>query len=187
MGEAIQITRNDALFVIVDIQEKLARQMPDQENVIKNTEKLLKAAQRLQIPFIFTEQYPDGLGKTIPELEQFQSNVEPIDKMTFCCCGEERFLNALSIENRNNILIIGMEAHICVMQTGLDLMNRGYMVGVVQDAVCSFKHNDKEIALNHLHDSGALIVTTEMILYELLVKAGTDDFKDLLPILKDRS
>ena len=186
MKNTVLFTKENTLLVIVDIQDKLARQMPDKETVLKNTGKLIKVIQKLQIPCIYTEQYPAGLGRTVPELEQYLLDVEPIDKLSFSCCQDDRFMNALSIENRSNILLTGMETHICVMQTGLELLTNEYAVGIVQDAVCSYSNNDDNIALSRLQDSGAVIVTTEMILYELLKKAGTDDFKALLPVLKDR-
>ena len=186
MKEAGIFTRDNSLLIVVDIQEKLAHRMPDKEKVLKNSGKLIQVTRRLEIPVIVTEQYPKGLGRIVPELESLVMDTEPIDKISFSCCLEDRFINALAIENRNHILITGMEAHICVMQTALDLVNNGYTAGVVQDAVCSFHQNDMDIALERMHAAGVILVTTEMVIYELLRKAGTEDFKALLPMLKER-
>ncbi|MFC1729259.1 hydrolase [candidate division KSB1 bacterium] len=186
MGLNSVFTRTNTLLIIIDIQEKLAKTMSGLDCVVKNTIKLIRAARLLQVPIMVTEQYPEGLGRTLPELESLLINAEPIEKLTFSCCLEERFNNALSIESRSHIIIAGMEAHICVLQTALDLRERGYVAGVVQDAVCSYNRNDMDAALNRMRDEGVKILTTEMVLYELLRRAGTDEFKALLPLLKDR-
>jgi len=186
MGNTVMFTRENSLLVIVDIQEKLARTMRDRDRVVRNTAKLIRAARELSVPLMVTEQYPDGLGRTLPELESLLINAEPIDKMTFSCCREDRFTNALSIENRSHIIVCGMEAHICVMQTALDLRHRDYSVGVVQDAVCSFNQRDFEIAVDRMRDEGVRMLSTEMIIYELMHKAGTEEFKALLPVMKNR-
>lgn len=186
MEKATLFSRDNTLLVVVDVQTKLADTMDRKERVVRNIGKLIRVAKELQLPIVVTEQYPKGLGKTLPELESLLIDAEPIEKVTFSCCMEERFINALAIENRRNILITGMEAHICVMQTALDLLNREYTAGIVQDAVCSYNQNDMDIAMMRMRGSGVLMTTTEMIIYELLRTAGTEEFKKLLPILKDR-
>jgi len=186
MNQPVSFSRDNSLLIIVDIQDKLARTMPELERVVRNTGKLLHAARRLQVPVMVTEQYPDGLGRTLPELESLLINTEPISKMTFSCCGDSRFTDALAIENRSSILLAGMETHICVIQTALDLKSRGYTVGVILDAVCSYNRRDMNTAVMRMRDEGVVMLTTEMIIYELMQRAGTDDFKALLPVLKER-
>ena len=186
MEKSILFTKENTLLIVVDVQDKLAKTMKARDKVVRNISKLTKTAQQLQIPVIVTEQYPKGLGRTLPELDNILINTEPIEKVSFSCCMEERFMNALAIENRSHILLTGMEAHICVMQTALDLINSNYIAGIVQDAVCSYNQNDMDVALLRLHNSGVLLTTTEMVIYELLRKAGTEDFKALLPVLKER-
>lgn len=182
----IQFSRNNSLLVVVDIQEKLAHTMPDLEKTVRNTEKLIRAFQILGIPIIVTEQYPAGLGRTLPDLESLLINAEPIDKMTFSCWREERFVNALSIENRSHIVLCGMETHICVAQTALDLAVRGHKVGVVEDAVCAYNRRDHQTGISRMVSSGIMQLSTEMIVYELMERAGTDDFKAILPVMKIR-
>ncbi len=186
MNNVTMFTKDNSLLVIVDIQEKLARTMPDLNRVVKNTSKMIKAAKVMDVPIVVTEQYPDGLGKTLPELESLLMNAEPIDKNTFSCCLEDRFKNALSIESRSHILLVGMEAHICVLQTALDLIGLGYSVGVIVDAVCSYKQKDMDVAEARMKHEGALLLTVEMIIYELMRSSASAEFKELLPVLKQR-
>jgi len=181
-----RFARENSLLVIVDIQEKLARTMSERDRVLRNCGKLIKTAQALNIPILITEQYPNGLGRTLPELESLLVNAEPIEKVTFSCYLESSFIDALAIENKSHIIVAGMETHICVVQTALDLLQHGYTVGVVQDAVCSFNLRDTEIAITRMRDENVVMLSTEMIIYELLKRSGTSEFKKLLPILKER-
>ncbi|MCP4727707.1 MAG: hydrolase [bacterium] len=186
MNEAMVFSKENTLIVIVDIQDKLADLMYGKDRVIRNVSKLIKVSRILNIPVVVTEQYPQGLGKTVPEIKKLLRTAEPIEKVSFSCGGSEDFLMALEALDRPNIVLTGMETHICVLQTALDLINKGYIVGIVQDAVCSYKENDMGIAMTRMQREGVYQLTTEMIIYEFLEKAGTEEFKALLPVLKDR-
>lgn len=186
MDEAMVFSKENTTIIVVDIQDKLADLMRDKDQVIRNVSKLMQVSRILNIPVVVTEQYPQGLGKTVPEVRKLMRTAEPIEKISFSCGGSEDFLTALEAMDRPNIILTGMETHICVLQTAIDLVNKGYVVGIVQDAVCSYRDNDMEIAMRRMEREGIFQLTTEMIIYEWLKMAGTEEFKALLPVLKDR-
>jgi nicotinamidase-related amidase len=179
--------RNDTLLVFIDIQERLFKAMssPIQGQMIQKTKLLLSLAKRIEIPILVTEQYPKGLGETIPELKgALETNYSPVTKLSFSCCGEESFPQKVAEMKKPQMLLTGMETHVCVLQTALDLLRQGYQLFVPRDAVCSRKKADWEAGLNLMHMAGAFITTTETLIFQLLEKAGTEEFKYMSQLIK---
>ncbi|MBR9987223.1 MAG: hydrolase [Desulfosarcina sp.] len=175
---------NNAVLLLVDIQGKLAHMMHEKERLFANLRKLIKGIQVLGIPVLWVEQNPVGLGPTIPEVADLLTDSTPIGKMSFSSCRNDRFLQALKNLDRNQVLIAGIEAHICVYQTAVDLVNMGVGVQVVTDAVSSRTAENKAIGLQRMRDAGAGLTSVETALFELLEVAEGEAFKALLKIVK---
>ena len=174
----------NTVLIVVDVQDKLARVMHKKEMLFDSLQKLIKGAQILGIPIILTEQNPEGLGPTIPEVVRLLPDIQPIPKLSFSCCGDERFLQELEALNRKQVLIAGIEAHVCVYQTAMDLLRLGHEVQVVADAVSSRTAENKEIGLERVKSEGASLTSTETALFELLKVAEGEKFKKILKIVK---
>ena len=174
---------NTALL-IVDIQGNLAHLMHGKELLFKNVQKLIKGIQILGIPILWVEQNPQGLGSTIPEIANILKNIQPISKMSFSSCRNDRFLQALNALDRKQVLIAGIETHICVYQTSAELVDIGYDVQVVTDAVSSRNMTNKEIGLQRMRDSGVSLTSVETALFELLKVAEGEQFREILKIVK---
>ena len=174
----------DSVLIIVDVQGKLAHRMHRKERLFEQLGKLIKGAQVLSVPILWVEQNPEGLGPTIPEIADLLSDVEPIPKLSFSCCGCDRFMQALRFLSRKQILIAGIETHVCVYQTAVDLLNAGYEVQIVADAVSSRTEENKQIGLSRIKDAGAALTSTEMALFEMLKVAKGAQFKEILNIVK---
>lgn len=186
MDRWLRIEREEAVLIVIDVQEVLMKQMDPEmgKQVTQNIKILLNFAKEMAIPILITEQYPKGLGGTIPEIKNELGPNLPIEKVTFSCCGVETFNEGLGRLKRNQVILIGIETHVCVLQTATDLIQKGYEVYVVADAVCSRKKLDWEIGLRWLEKKGAMIPTTEIIAFQLLKEAGTEEFKRLSKFLK---
>jgi nicotinamidase-related amidase len=178
------LTRNNTALIVIDVQGKLARLMHEKEALFQNLQRLIKGAQALHIPILWTEQNPEGLGPTIPEIAGLLSEATPSPKISFSCCGDDSFTQKLKATGRKQFLIAGIETHICVYQTARDLLNDSYGVEVVVDAVSSRTQANKEIGLEKMRDAGARMTSTETALYELLQVAKGDQFKEILKIVK---
>jgi nicotinamidase-related amidase len=178
------LTTDKAALVVVDIQERLFPVMHDKEEMLRHVLKLIRGAQVLEIPIVLTEQYPKGLGPTLPEIKELLPDVKPIEKVVFNCCEEAAFCRALEALKRNQVLISGIEAHICVCQTAMALTRAGYEVQVVVDCVSSRKNEDKLVALYRMGAAGISPTTMEMALFELLKVAQGDKFKQISNIVK---
>ncbi len=178
-----QINKADTVFLIIDLQEKLMPVISNKEEVFSNVNKLISGAKVLSIPVIVTEQYSRGLGHTCKEV-QLSSDQLVIEKMCFSSMLSEEILEKLKEMNIKSLILAGVESHICVLKTALDALARGYEVHVVVDAVSSRKVIDKEVALSRIRQVGGYIVTTEMILFQLIDFAGTDEFKQISKIVK---
>lgn len=178
------ITTEDTALVLVDVQGKLAQSMHNKKDLFENLKKMVKGAQVLGIPILWAEQNPDGLGPTMPEIAELFTNQSPVSKFSFSCCGSEQFLRDLEAVNRKNILIVGIEAHVCVYQTAADLVNLNYDVQVVADAVASRTAENKQIGLEKSKDAGASLTSTETALFELLKEAKGDKFKEIINLVK---
>jgi nicotinamidase-related amidase len=173
------LDKDEALLVIVDIQERLAAVMVDRERVVSNTIHLIETAKLLHIPILLTEQYPKGLGRTVSEIREALPSYEPFEKMAFGCCGEKGFLRSLAASGKKKVILAGMETHVCVLQTCVGLLKERYVVHVVGDAVCSRTPENYKTGIAFMRDAGAVITGTETVLFQLLEKAGTEEFKVL--------
>ena len=176
------LDREKTALVVVDIQGNLAQAMSEKELLFENVEKIIRGVQVFGIPVLVTEQVK--LGPTIPALARYLEGVKPIVKESFSCCGDRRFMKELTTLNRKQILITGIEAHVCVYQTAMDLLNRGYEIYLVADAVSSRTIRNREIGIQKLKDSGAVLTSAEMALFELLKTAGDPKFKEIFKIVK---
>ena len=177
------VIENTALLV-VDMQVKLTRAMAEKESLVTNVQKLIAGMKVLDIPVIFTEQYPQGLGATIPEITNLLTEIKPITKMSFSCCGNEEFLQKVKGLKRKQLLIAGIEAHVCVYQTVCDLRTMGYEVQAVADCVSSRTLENKAIALDKMRDNGSQVTSMETALFELLKTAESKYFKEISMIVK---
>ena len=179
------LDRNKALLVIIDVQEKLCRAM-DQDvltTLAANTTILLEAAKELGMPIIATEQYVKGLGETLDVLKS-QLPAAALEKMSFSCCGDPNFVNELKATGRTQVIITGMETHVCVLQTVLELLDAGFTIHVVKDAVMSRHKRNWKTGLNVMSAAGAVITSTEAALFQLLKVAGTEEFKKLSKLVR---
>jgi len=191
MSHATTIARReDAVLLVIDVQERLAVAMSRREDVIGLSSKLIRTAALVGAPVVVTRQYPKGLGDVEPELREVAESVSSAtsvqwaDKVAFDCFAEPTFLSALKSTGRRQLVIAGMESHICVVQAALSALRDGLEVHVVSDACCSRDASSHDAALVRLREAGAVITTTESVLYELVGEAGTDEFRDLLRIVK---
>jgi nicotinamidase-related amidase len=171
-------------LVIIDVQEKLSSVMHEKGKLFENLQKLVKGAQILGIPIVITEQNPNGLGPTVPELAPLLTDIKPVTKFSFSCCGEEPFLREIEKLNRKQILLAGIEAHVCVYQTAIDLIEAGYEVHTVVDCVSSRTPENKNLALDKMKSEGARLTSVEIALFELLRTAKSPRFKELSKIVK---
>ncbi len=178
------LTRTNSALIIVDVQGKLAQLMHGKEALFANLQRIVKGIQVLEIPILWAEQNPKGLGPTIPEVANLLPDKKPIPKFSFNCCKDDAFMQALNEVNRKQILITGIETHICVYQTAVDLVEMGYEVQVVTDAVSSRTAENKEVGIQKMSNAGVHITSTEMALFELLEKAEGPRFKQILKIVK---
>jgi nicotinamidase-related amidase len=172
------------VLIVVDVQGKLAQLMYGKQALFENLQKIIKGIKVMGIPILWVEQNPEGLGSTIPEISELLAGSNPISKTSFSSCKNERFIQALKAANRNQILIVGIEAHICVYQTAMGLVELGYEVEVVTDAVSSRTIDNKKVALQKMRTAGVTLTSTEMALFELLEVAEGEQFKEILKIVK---
>jgi nicotinamidase-related amidase len=177
-------TAEDTVLIIIDIQEKLFRVIHEKETLSANTVKLIKGIRLLDIPVILTEQNPAGLGPTLSEISSLLPDIEPITKFDFSCCKEEAFLQKLDESKRNQIILCGIETHICVYQTALDLADMGYEVQVAVDCVSSRTTINHDTALTRMGLEGIMPASIEMILFEILRTAKHDKFKEISAVIK---
>ena len=179
-----RLTRSQSGLVVVDIQERLLPAIFKKEQLIQTTVRLIKGAAVLGIPIFATEQYRKGLGPTAPEIAAAITGFSPLEKVTFSACGAEGFSEALKSREVTNIILCGIEAHVCVLQTCLDLLDNSFGVFVVADAISARNPENSRLALQRMHDAGAVVASTEMILFELLGRARTEEFKQVQALVK---
>jgi nicotinamidase-related amidase len=173
------------VLLVIDIQEKLLAPIYEKERLVRNSQLLIRLAKLLSIPMLFSTQYAKGLGQTVPEISSLAPDVEVTDKLQFGCFANGEFCSTFaSIKGRDTLILCGMETHICVMQTALGALNQGHIVHVAADAVSSRTKLNWKLGLQRMRDAGAVISSTEMMIYELLVKSGTPAFKEMLQHLK---
>ena len=171
-------------LVVVDVQGKLAQLMQGKQALFKNIQILIKAAKILNIPILWCQQCPDALGPTVTEMAQLLTDNEPINKAVFSCCGTEQFSTKLNELARQQILLCGIETHVCVYQTAVDLLRKGFSVDVLADAVSSRTLENKQIALSRMAAEGINISCTEMALFELLRTAEHPQFRQIAKLIK---
>jgi isochorismate hydrolase len=186
MDALSRIQREEAVLVVVDVQDVLMKQMNQgvAEKVIRNIRTLLAFAKKMAIPVLITEQYPKGLGPTVSEIKTELGPTLPIEKISFSCCGAETFNEKLNQTGRNQVILVGIETQVCVLQTADDLIQAGHEVHAVADAICSRRKLDWEVGLRWMEKKGAMISTTEIIAFQLLKEAGTEEFRALSKWLK---
>ena len=179
------ITPDRCALIVIDIQEKLLPPIFEKERLLKNAQLLIRLALILDMPIVSTTQYVRGLGPTVPEIQALLDKPS-IDKQEFSCFGSDAFCSAVkSIPGKQNtVLLCGMESHICVMQTALGALRQGYLVHVASDAVSSRTEWNWKVGLDRMRTAGAVISSTEMMIYELLRGSGSDAFKEMLKHLK---
>jgi len=173
-------------LIVVDIQEKLLPPIWEKERFVRNAQLLIRLAGILKIPTLATTQYSKGLGNTVPEIASLLPDTPTLDKLTFSCFGSDVFCSLLKRlpGPRTTVLLCGMETHICVMQTALGALRDGYLLHVASDAVSSRTEMNWRIGLERMRAAGAILSSTEMMIYELLRSSGAPAFKELLPFLK---
>jgi len=173
-----------AALLVVDIQERLLPAVAAPERVVNNTRTLLHAADRLAVPVLVSEQYPQGIGRTVAGLGNLVTSDRVVEKIHFSCVREPAWASRHRALERTQAVVVGIEAHVCVLQTALDLLAEGQEVFVVGDAVSSRTTDNHAAALARLRDEGAHIVTTEMVVFEWLEQAGTPEFRELVALIK---
>jgi nicotinamidase-related amidase len=180
----MRILLHESAALMIDIQEKLFPHMQDGEKLLANCLKLTEGLQILSVPVIVTQQYTKGLGETLAPLKMKFDGFTYFEKISFSCADDQAVLSALENAGRKNIIIYGIEAHVCVLQTCFDLIKAGFIPVVAEDCISSRKINDKLTAVGRMRQDGAVITTMESILFELTRKAGTDIFRKISAIVK---
>ncbi|KAF0218863.1 MAG: isochorismatase [Geobacteraceae bacterium] len=179
------LAKDNAVLLVIDVQEKLCKAMDEKvlEKLTGNISILQEAAREMGIPVLATEQYVKGLGETLPVLKEKLTG-PALEKMTFSCCGENAFPMKLREQKRKQVIVTGMETHVCVLQTVLELLEAGYNVHLVRDAVMSRRKENWQMGLNTAAAAGAVITSTEAALFQLLRVAGTEEFKKLSKLVR---
>jgi len=175
---------NESVLIVVDLQERLIPAIHEGGRVIANARILMQAAKRLDVPGLVSEQYSKGLGHSVPDIAELAEAENTLEKMHFSCLSDSEIERRLRELGRKQAVVCGTEAHVCVLQTVLELIELGYRVFVVEDAVSSRKPESKRVAMARMQAAGAQAVTTEMVVFEWLKKAGTHEFKELSSLIK---
>jgi len=185
MHHADMLDRYQTCLLVIDVQEKLLPHIHDKEALVDNIRRLVQAAAILELPVIVSEQYPRGLGPTVaPVAEVLGEEVKTYEKTTFSCIADKGLVRATADTGRDTLLICGIESHVCVSQTALDALAKGFKVQVAADAVSSRSRENKRLALERLARAGVVITSTEAALFELLERAGTKEFKKVQALIK---
>ena len=180
------LDRKSTALLVIDLQSKLMPVIFESQRVIRNCQVLLRLAEILGLPTIMTTQYQKGLGSVVPEITSVVPKLKPLDKTSFGCFGDEAFLRHLKqrAPQAHTLLVAGVESHVCVTQTVLGALKDGYLVHVATDAISSRTAENWQIGLKRMERAGAIVSSTEMMVYELLGSSGTPEFKAMLPLLK---
>jgi len=179
------LNASDCGLVVVDLQARLVPALADPEVVVRRARLLLQAAARLDVPVLATEQSPASIGHTVESVAAALPSGAVVEKTAFAATREARFQERAAALDRPRLVVCGAEAHVCVLQTALGLIEAGYAVAIAADAAGSRRMEDRELALARLRDAGADVVTSEMVVFEWLQRAGTDAFRALIPLIKD--
>jgi len=179
----------NSVFLLIDFQSNLAAAMKKDvyANCENNVKLIVSSCETMKVPVIVTEQYSKGLGNTVdPVKARLKEQYKPIDKLSFSCCGDPVFQSTFPRLNKKYVMVAGIESHVCVLQSVVDLVAQGYYVHVISDAVCSRYKTDWKKALQYMRDAGAVITTTEIAVFQLLQKAGIPEFKVISPLFKNK-
>ena len=176
--------REKSLLLIIDVQQAMLKAISEWQATVHRVNQLIRTANLLDIPVLATEQYKKGLGATIPEVKAEIKEAAIFQKEHFSACLEDNFLETVRKFGRSKIVVAGMETHVCVFQTGLDLVAAGYQVHVVQNAVASRYKEDWKTAVNLFRDAGSVITTAEIVIFQWACRANTEEFRKILPIVK---
>jgi nicotinamidase-related amidase len=180
----MRILKENTLGLVIDYQERLLPHIHENQQLLANTLVLIEGLKALEIPLIVTEQYRKGLGITVPEIKNLFSPFDPMEKVSFSCYDDQGICKALAATGQKSVVICGIEAHVCVLQTAIDLMENNYMPVVVADCISSRKPDDKQTAIKRMRQEGIIITSCEAILFELCRAAGTDQFKAISKLVK---
>ncbi|MFT5233468.1 MAG: isochorismate hydrolase [Candidatus Krumholzibacteriia bacterium] len=180
-----RLTADRMVLVVVDIQEKFRDMIHGMDQVIGNSERMIQFCQQMDIPFIVTEQYPRGLGATVSEIRNICSPLNPVEKVEFSCAANAEFNKQISDLGRDQMVLCGIETHVCIYQTAHDLLRQGKQVALVTDAVSSLSAANRETGLRRLSELGVQSMATQMVMFEVLGKAGTPEFKLVSHLLKE--
>ena len=183
-GHTMLLSARDSLLLIVDVQERLAPAIEVPAGAVDACERLIRAAVRLDVPVLATEHYSQGIGRTLPRLRRYLQNHEIHEKICFSAASETAFMDCLDRFAGRTIILAGMEAHVCVLQTGLGLARLGWPVAVAADAVGSRTADNHRLGLERMARHGIDVVSTEMVMFEWLERGGTEAFRDVLPLIK---
>ena len=180
----MRILKEESAAVIVDIQEKLMPHICEGAEILRNCLKLIEGLKILSVPILITQQYTKGLGPTVHSIIQLFPEFRHIEKISFSCCEEPAFQKEIALLDKTDIILCGIESHVCVLQTCLDLLAAGKRPVVVEDCVSSRNRDDKRIAIERMRQEGARITTMESLLFELTRRAGNEQFKSIVKIVK---
>lgn len=180
-----RLTLDRTVLVVVDVQERFRDLIHGMDQVVTGSSRLIKFCQQLNVPILVTEHYSRGLGVTVTELRNLFKPLKPIEKIHFSCAGDQGFQKALSNTGRDQIILCGIETHVCIYQTAADLIREGKQVAVAVDAVSSCNLSDRQIGLNRMSEMGVQSMGVQMLMFEMLYLAGTRDFKTVSNLLKE--
>jgi len=180
----MRILKENTVGLVIDVQERLLPHIEGHKELLKQTGILLEGLEVLGVEVLLTEQYRKGLGETVEEVRIHLDEFSPLEKLTFSCCDDDSFSSELESRGKKNVIICGIETHVCVMQTTIDLLEKGYQPVVVEDCTSSRRLNDKRVAIERMRQEGARITTYESILFELARISGTSQFKAISKLVK---
>jgi nicotinamidase-related amidase len=180
----MRILKENTIGLVIDIQERLVPVMEENEQLVENCSKLIQGLQILGLPLLVTQQYSKGLGETIEEIKSVINDFQYIEKKDFSCCDEPVFSEKLALAGAKNVIICGIEAHVCVLQTAIDLKAAGYVPVVVMDCVASRSFDNVDLAMERFRYEGILMTSCESVLFELTRSAGALGFKEISKLVK---
>lgn len=180
----MRLLAGETAAVVIDIQERLFPHMHEGAALLERCCVLVRGLELLEVPILVTEQYPRGLGPTVDRVRECIDGFAPVEKISFSCCDHAPFLDALRVLDRRNVVLAGIEAHVCVLQTAIDLLDAGLRPVLVEDCISSRRPRDRDVAVERMRHEGAVVTTAESLLFELCRAAGTDRFKSLTRLVK---
>lgn len=180
----MRILREHSIGLVIDMQERLVPAMEEHEQLVENCRKLIRGMELLKLPFLLTQQYSKGLGETIPEIKEVITDFQYIEKKDFSCMDEPSFVKKLDQSGAQNVIICGIEAHVCVMQTAIDLREAGYNPVVIMDCVSSRAYDNVDLAAERFRHEKIIMTSYESILFELTRSANAPEFKEISKLVK---